>query len=71
MVLLQRHEPGEIVSFTTQYALVGHYGEPTMVALWLNAGERLPLATASDVEPPIWYVTVGLPETPPLVELAA
>jgi hypothetical protein len=53
-----RYEPSEIVGFTAQYAVVGHYGESSGVALWINAGERLPLITAIDIEPPVWYVRI-------------
>jgi hypothetical protein len=52
-----RSQPGEVARFSSTYALVGHYGEPVGVAVWRNAGERLPLvAVAVEHEPPVWYV---------------
>jgi hypothetical protein len=56
-----RHEPGQVVDCTGSYNVVGHYGEPVRIALWFNAGDRLPLVAAADVEPPIWYVLVAVP----------
>ena len=60
MVPIQRNEPGEVARFSTTYAVVGHYGESSGIAMWRNAGERLPFVIATDVEPPVWYVTVGI-----------
>jgi hypothetical protein len=56
---LERHEPLELARFSAMYAVVGCDGEPAGVAMWFNAGERLPLITVADVEPPLWYVMVG------------
>lgn len=52
-----RYLPGEVATGRGAYALVGHYGEPTGVAMWREAGERLPLVTA-EVEYPLWFVFV-------------
>ncbi len=56
-----RYELGETAIHAGAYNVVGHYGEPVRVALWFNVGDRLPLVTATDVEPPIWYVLVAVP----------
>jgi hypothetical protein len=55
-----RFEPGNIAPDSGTYVLKGHYGEDTGVAIRLDRGERLPLATAA-VEYPLWYVLVGEP----------
>jgi hypothetical protein len=54
-----RFNPGEAVRISGTYALYGHYGEPSEVAVWREAGERLPLMTAA-VEGPLWFVLVGI-----------
>ena len=53
-----RYLPGEVVPGRGAYALVGHYGEPTGVAVWREAGERLPLVSAG-VEYPLWFFFVA------------
>jgi hypothetical protein len=58
---IRRYEPGETALARGTYALVGHYGEPTGVAMWREAGEELPVVTA-EVEYPIWFVLVGIPD---------
>jgi hypothetical protein len=54
---ISRYEPGTIVSDRGAYALVGHYGEPTGVTVWREAGECLPLVSAG-VEYPLWFFLV-------------
>jgi hypothetical protein len=56
---IRRYEPGETVPFRGTYALVGHYGEPTEAAVWLDAGDRLPFAMAA-IEGPLWFVLVSI-----------
>ncbi len=56
---IRRYEPGETVPFRGKYVLVGHYGEPAGVAVWLDAGDRLPFATAA-IEGPLWFVLVSI-----------
>jgi hypothetical protein len=56
---IRRYEPGEAVPFRGTYVLVGHYGEPAGVTVGLDAGGRLPFATA-DLEGPLWFVLVNL-----------
>jgi hypothetical protein len=54
---IRRHLPGEVAPGTGSYALVGHYGEPSGVAVWRDGGERLPLVSA-DLEHPLWFFLV-------------
>jgi hypothetical protein len=56
---IMRYLPGEVAPDRGAYGLVGHYGEPTGVAVWREQGERLPLVTA-EVEYPLWFVSVGV-----------
>ena len=53
-----RLTPGEVAPWEGQYALVAEWGESLGFAIWRNAGERLPLITAT-VTGPVWYVLVG------------
>src|SRR5690348_1863627 len=60
MTALLRHEPGVTAPVSGMYGLVGHFGEPAGVAVWFDAGEKLPLAVVSvEVEHPLWYVQIG------------
>ena len=53
------HQPGEVARFSSTYALRGHYGEDLGLAVWCNAGERLPLiVVAVEHEAPASYVLV-------------
>lgn len=55
-----RQEAGEAVPADGMYALVGHYGEASGVAVWRRKGERLPLVVVSDeLETPLWFVRVA------------
>jgi len=54
-----RFPPGEVVPSAGVFALVGHFGEPTGVAIWLDEGEKLPLMTVTRDIGPIWFVKVG------------
>jgi hypothetical protein len=55
-----RFQPGEQAPDSGTYVLKGHYGEDTGVAVRVDKGERLPLATAA-VEYPLWFVLAGEP----------
>jgi hypothetical protein len=41
------------------FALVGHFGEPTGVAIWREQGEKLPHLTAAEDIGPFWFVQIG------------
>ena len=53
-----RFSSGEESPWETTYALVGHYGEATGLAVWCCKGDRLPLLVSGDVEGPLWFVPV-------------
>ena len=54
-----RSQPGEIARFSSTYVLRGHYGEDLGLAVWCNAGERLPLtAVAVEHEAPACFIPV-------------
>jgi hypothetical protein len=55
-----RHEAGDEAPADGMYALVGHFGEASGVAVWRCKGERLPLVIVSDdLETPLWFVRVA------------
>jgi hypothetical protein len=41
------------------FALVGHFGEPTGVAVWRDQGEKLPHMTVANDLGPFWFVQIG------------
>jgi hypothetical protein len=53
-----RHAPGEVAPWTGTYALVGHYGECTDLAVLCRAGQRLPVVTVTTDNGPFWFVLV-------------
>jgi hypothetical protein len=55
---IERTEPGELAKCSTWYSIDGHYGEHSGVAVWSNAGERLPEVVATELELPLWYTPV-------------
>lgn len=57
---MMRFTPGSIAPVSSTYALVGHYGEATNIALWLDAGERLPTVASAVDFGPLWYVQVDV-----------
>jgi hypothetical protein len=50
-------KPGDVVRIAGTYSLVNRYGKSVDVAMWREAGERLPIAVAADG--PVGYVLVG------------
>jgi hypothetical protein len=60
LIAILRLTPGDIASWTSRYALVGHYGEPVGVTVMLKAGDTMPFAMATtDYEPPLWWLPVA------------
>jgi len=57
---IPRFHPGQVAPVSSTYALVGHYGEATNVALWLDAGAQLPFITVAGEYGPFWYVRVDV-----------
>jgi hypothetical protein len=55
-----RFKPGDIAPASSTYALVGHYGEATNVALWINEGDQLPFITVAGEYGRFWYVRVDV-----------
>ena len=55
-----RFSPGSTAPYSGFYVLVGHYGEPTNVAVWCDKGERLPLITVAADVGPFWYVQMDV-----------
>jgi hypothetical protein len=53
-----RTAPGELTVRSTWYSIDGHYGEHSGVAVWSDAGERLPEVVAVELETPLWYTPV-------------
>lgn len=52
-----RYERGTPAPRDAQYAVVGHYGEPTGVIVWRGFGEALPSPEADGkVATPLWFV---------------
>lgn len=51
-----RFTAGEIVPYDGTFAIVGHFGEATDVALGLNKGERFPLITIAADFGSLWFV---------------
>ena len=62
MVPATRYKPGDIARYTTAYLIVSNNGETPGIALWINAGERLPPITAPCIQPPAHYTTTTPPE---------
>ena len=63
-----RHEAGDDVPADGMYALVGHYGEASGIAVWRRKGERLPLVIVSEkLATPLWFVRVAEESTGRLV----
>lgn len=56
---IHRHPPGTPAPYAGVYALVGHYGEPTGIAIECAQGARLPLGTVADVPGPFWFIRVA------------
>lgn len=54
-----RFAPGESAPSAGMYALVGHFGQPTGVAVWCDEGAMLPLAVVAEDIAPLWYHQVG------------
>jgi hypothetical protein len=56
-MIIVRHQAGSTAPRDARYALVGHYGEPTGLAVWLRSG--MPFPPPPDevrLDPPLWYV---------------
>lgn len=60
MCPMVRYEPGGRAPASSTYALVGHYGEATNVALWIDEGDRFPLITVAGEYEPFWYIEVDV-----------
>jgi hypothetical protein len=60
-----RHSLGDVAPSEGTYILVGHYGEPTDFAVWLDKGDRLPLVIVAADIGPLWYVQVDVADERP------
>lgn len=57
---IQTFQAGARVPWSGTYALIRRSGHPCGISIWLEAGDRLPLAVAED-GPPLRYQLVGEP----------